>query len=215
MISRIRVALIILIIIAAMVTVFEATRPYRPDNTVDEYVDSVLVRGVYAEPDPEEESESAPVYFELPEGTTDLGELMLVSEERIEYSNGDITLIIPSLEIDHLVQSGTSQAELKLGPGLFAASSMPGESGGNVSIAGHRSRNMFYYLDRLGADDRIQLTYKSKTYTYVFHDSKIVLPTDWSVIDDQGYDCCTLITCTPIGIANRRLVVSFILESVD
>jgi len=73
---------------------------------------------------------------------------------------------------------------------------------------------MFYYLDRIGAGDRIYVFYDSKIYTYVFHDRDEVLPTDWSVISEQGYDCVTLITCTPIRVADKRMVVRFILESV-
>jgi LPXTG-site transpeptidase (sortase) family protein len=48
----------------------------------------------------------------------------------------------------------------------------------------------------------------------VFSDRKDVVPTDWSVITNQGFACCTLITCTPVRIANMRMVVRFELESI-
>lgn len=210
MIRRLRIILIVLIVIAALALVFEATRPYRPDNPLDSYIDNLIGRDT----DDFEDDYYKPVYIELPVGA-ELDGLIQITEDRKSYVSDDMTLIIPSLELNRTVQAGTTQKQLKLGPGLFEASGMPHETGANVSIAGHRSMNMFYHLDKLGSGDRIQLVYKSYIFDYVFYDSKVVLPTDWSVINEQGFDCCTLITCTPIGEANKRLVVRFKLESAE
>jgi len=209
MIRRVRVVLIVLIIIMAGAVIFEMTRPYRVDNPIDDFVDEMIGRETIAETVEEE----FPVYIVVP-SESDSGGLLPVSEERQGYIADEMILVIPSLGLRQTVQPGTSQAALKKGPGLFESSGMPGESGANVSIAGHRTRDTFYYLDRLGKDDRIQLIYNSYIYTYVYYDRSVVLPTEWNIISKQGFDACTLITCTPIGVADRRMVVRFIFESV-
>jgi len=212
-VRRARRILLVLIIIVAVAVIFELTRPYRPGNPVDNFVDGMIGR----RPLEDEIAEESPIYIEIPDidaPGADFDGLELVSDERLGYGDGVMTLVIPALGFDGPVYAGTSRAALKKGPGLFEASGMPGQPGANVSIAGHRTRNAFYYLDRLRKEDRVYLIYDSSIYTYVFYDRRVVFPTEWSVISKQGFDACTLITCTPIGVANKRMVVRFILESV-
>ena len=209
MIRRIRVILIILCILAAAAMVFEITRPYRPDNFIDDFVDDVIGRiPEYTE----EDDDPSPVYFELP-ADADLSGYVVITEERMNYVHDGMTLMIPALNLNTPVRASTSQWNLSLGPGLFSTSGMPGQPLANVSIAGHRTRNAFYFLDRIGTGDHLQIMYDEFIYTYVFHDRDVVLPSDWSVIAEQGFDCVTLVTCTPIGIADMRMVVRFALES--
>jgi len=210
MIRRLRMILLALIIISTIAVIFEFTRPYRPDNPIDGYIDELVGRQPVEE---ENAYEEFPIYIELP-SDADLEGLIPVSEGRLGYDEGEMTLVIPSLDFRQTVLTGTSQAALKKGPGLFESSGMPGQPGANVSIAGHRNRETFYFLDRLGKDDRLQIIYESFIYTYVYYDRSVVLPTEWEVLSEQGFDACTLITCTPIGVADKRLVVRFILESV-
>jgi LPXTG-site transpeptidase (sortase) family protein len=99
--------------------------------------------------------------------------------------------------------------------GLFEYSNMPGEGDRNVSIAGHRSRGVFCDLDKPGEGDRAHLVYGANIYTYVFLDRNVVPPTDWSVITNQGFSCCTLVTCTPIRVADKRMIVRFELEKIE
>ena len=216
MIRRIRIVLIILIALAALVLVFEITRPYRPDNIIDSFVDDII--GRIPEYD-EDEEDASPVYFELPAGTDFdgqyIGEYIVITEERRDYEHDGMILVIPSLGLRLPVRAGTSQWNLSRGPGLFESSGMPGQPEANVSIAGHRTRNQFYYLDRMNSGDRLQIIHDSQVYTYVFYDRDVVLPSDWSVIAEQGFDCVTLVTCTPIGVANMRMVVRFELESTE
>ena len=207
-VKKVRAVLMILIAVAAAAVVFEATRPYRAGNLLYDFVDGLVGRDIAVN------DEEMPVYIELPEGA-ELDGLFVITLGRQNYKDGDMTLIIPSLDFSEPVSAGTSQGDLKGRPGIFEASGMPGEVGANVSIAGHRSHGMFYYLNRLGVDDRIQIVYNSFVYTYVFYEQAVVLPSDWSVISGQGFDCCTLITCTPIVEADKRLVVRFVLEDVS
>jgi len=211
MIRRIRILLFVLISIVAIALIFEVTRPYRPDNPIDSFVDGVIGRRVGSAGLADD---GHPEYIILP-ADSELEGFLPVSDGRQGYQDDEMTLVIPILDKRLPVKAGTLYSQLSEGPGLFESSGMPGEPDANVSIAGHRTRDAFYYLDRLGIGSRIELIYNSSVFTYVFYDSNIVLPSEWSVIADQGFECCTLITCTPIGVANRRLVVRFVLESVS
>ena len=239
MIRRIRGFLYVLSALAVIVVIFEVTRPYRADNILDSHVDEIIGRDDYYDDDA---LEAHPVYFVFPaddapdgfappsgadsaepaeradpdvQAGADTGRLILVTKDRSDYRHNEMILIIPSLEFWEPVRSGTSQANLSVGPGLFEASGMPGQADANVSIAAHRTRAMFLNLDRLGEGDIIILEYGSNAYTYVFYDREVVLPSDWSVISGQGFDVCTLVTCTPVGRGDRRLVVRFRLEGVE
>lgn len=209
MIRILRKVVLVLIIIALLALAFELTRPYRPDNPLDDFVDEIVGRFEY-----DDESEEEPlVYIEMP-SDADVEGMMQISEERLEYADGDMILIVPSLDLNLSVQAGTSKAALKKGPGMFESSGLPDQPGANVSIAGHRNRATFYYLDRIKKNDRIHLIYNSFDYTYIYNDRSVVLPSDWTILSQQGFDACTLVTCTPIGVADRRMVVRFKLESV-
>lgn len=210
--ARFRPLLALLIVFTVAVLLFEITRPYRPDNILDAFIDNLLGRDFFeSELDTPETADIT--YVEMP-ADADLSGLLYITGEREDYKDGSMTLVIPKLKLEMKVSNGTSKSDLNRGPSLFEYSNMPGEGDRNVSIAGHRSRKFFYDLDKIGEGNRIYIRYGGKRYTYVFSDRKDVVPTDWSVITNQGFACCTLITCTPVRIANMRMVVRFELESI-
>lgn len=145
-----------------------------------------------------------------------------ISSKRKNYQNGQLTLIIPSINLDEKVQDGTSQTSLALGPGLYEYAQLPNEKFSNVSIAAHRnkSRNgiikewFFYYIDQLQEGNHFYLIYENKIYQYIYTRTSIVTPDDWSPIYSQGFNCITLTSCEPIGIASHRIVVQGKLEKV-
>ncbi|MFV0401809.1 MAG: sortase [Oscillospiraceae bacterium] len=139
-------------------------------------------------------------------------------EEREAYVSGEMTLEIPRLELSlpvysdpdlSVVDDGVSQDTLGKGVGLFVQAQLPGPENRNVSIAGHRDVGgmEFYYLDRLGAGDKIYLIYQGKRYVYEYQETKIVTPDDWSLVAVQDFSCVTLQTCDPIGVASHRMFV--------
>lgn len=88
------------------------------------------------------------------------------------------------------------------------------ETGGNMVIAGHRfqylppNTSTFYNLDKLERNDKVLVYWKSKDYLYEIIDKFEVLPTRIEVKDDDpDHKILTLYTCTPLGSAERRLVV--------
>jgi LPXTG-site transpeptidase (sortase) family protein len=211
--ARLRPILATLIALTVVVLLFEVTRPYRPDNFIDAFIDWLIGRDfVESELDTVETADIT--YVEMP-ADADLDGLLYITGERADYADGAMRLIFPKLNLDAAVSDGTSRADLNRGPSLFEYSNMPGEGDRNVSIAGHRSRKWFYDLDKPGEGDRLYLEYGGNRYTYVYLDRKVIEPTDWSVIMNQGFSCCTLITCTPVKVANMRMVVRFTLESVE
>jgi len=210
---RFHVILIALMSVFALAIVFELTRPYRPDNPIDAQIDRMVGGRELITIDAEPAEEEFQVYLELPAGS-DISGMLQVSSNRQAYGDGEMILIIPAIDFHDSVNSGTTRSALRDRPGLFESSGLPGEPGANVSIAGHRTRDAFYFLDRISDGDQLYLIYGTEIFTYVYYDSSVIYPNEWDVITDQGFDVCTLITCTPIGRANRRLVVRFILESV-
>jgi LPXTG-site transpeptidase (sortase) family protein len=204
--------LALLIALTVAVLLFEATRPYRPDNFIDAFIDRLIGRD-FSESELDTVETADITYVEMP-ANIDLSGLLYITGERKDYIDGSMTLVVPRLRLEMRVSNGTSKSDLNRGPSLFEYSNMPGEGDRNVSIAGHRSRKFFYDLDKIGEGDRVYIRYGGQRYTYVFLDRKDIEPTDWSVITNQGFACCTLITCTPVRIANMRMVVRFELESI-
>ena len=47
----------------------------------------------------------------------------------------------------------------------------------------------------------------NQTITYKVDATDVVLPEDAALTIDRGLDCCTLVTCTPIGANTHRLLV--------
>lgn len=139
-----------------------------------------------------------------------------ITDTRKSYASASMRLIIPKLGVDVPVLDGTDADTLLRGVGLYDYAQLPGEGGANVSIAGHRNGlrggkitdNMpFYYINTLTEGDYLYLTHEGTVYQYLWECTQVIEPDDWSPIFNQGYGCVTLTTCTPIGVADHRLVV--------
>lgn len=115
---------------------------------------------------------------------------------------------IPKIGLDQVVVEGTSTADLRLGPGHYSGTPLPGEAG-NVAIAGHRTtyQHPFYNLNLLVPGDDIRITTLQGTFTYQVQRSVVVSPSDTAVADPTPTPTLTLTTCTPVYSASHRLVV--------
>jgi sortase A len=86
--------------------------------------------------------------------------------------------------------------------------------GSNTVISGHRYKYLppnnltFYLLDKLAAGDIINVVWKNKEYDYRVRESKIVPPTQISILDPTEEPILTLFTCDPIFSEKNRLVVT-------
>lgn len=137
----------------------------------------------------------------------------------------DPRLIIPKINVDITVHYNTkpdydSQMEaMRTGVAYFGvpgASSKPGQKG-NTPIAGHSSNDftdtgsakfIFSRLDQLTKGDTFYLNYQGIRYTYSVTKILIVQPNDTDKLNlGTAKAYATLITCTPLGTAEKRLLV--------
>lgn len=115
---------------------------------------------------------------------------------------------IPAIHVDQFVVEGTSDGDLRRGPGHYIGSPMPGNPG-NAAIAGHRTTYgaPFSRLDDLKPGDTIVTTSAAGEFLYVVSGKQTVLPSQTNVVNDFGDNRLTLTTCTPKFSATHRLVV--------
>ena len=131
-------------------------------------------------------------------------------------------VIIPKINVNAPIQFPVTlneadiQTSLRDGVAHYAGTAMPGQNG-NIVIFGHSSNDwwqpgnykfVFALLDRVAVGDTIQVNYNSKKYVYSVVSTKVVVPTDFSVVQPTTEPTLTLITCTPPGTSWKRLVVS-------
>lgn len=138
----------------------------------------------------------------------------------------DPRIIIPKINVDVPVaydistDYDTQMAAMAKGLAHFpipGADSHPGEVG-NTVLAGHSSNDLFdtgqykfifAQLDKLTIGDSIYANYKGIRYTYVVTGTKVVAPTDVSaLVYPTTKPILTLLTCTPLGTALNRLLVT-------
>lgn len=117
-------------------------------------------------------------------------------------------IVIPKIGVNKAIVEGTSTADLRMGPGHYQDTPLPGQPG-NAAVAGHRTTYgaPFYRLNELGSGDQIVVTTPQGSFRYVVNRSFEVDPSDVSVIDPTNTSQLTLTTCTPRFSAARRLVV--------
>jgi sortase A len=121
---------------------------------------------------------------------------------------------IPAIGASFVVVKGTGTPELENGPGIYPETNFPGVPG-TTAIAGHRTTYLapFRHIDKLHRGERIVLEMPYARFTYTVLGSRVVLPTDVSVLDPAGYSRLILSACTPLFSASHRLIVSARLTS--
>jgi sortase A len=136
----------------------------------------------------------------------------------------DPKIIIPKINVDiptvydeESINEAAVQRALEDGILHYPTTPEPGQVGNSVFF-GHSSNNIlnrgkykfaFVLLNRLEPGDTFMLEKDGTRYVYRVYDTKIVPPTDLSVLDpDPGRESiATLITCDPPGTSINRLAV--------
>lgn len=123
---------------------------------------------------------------------------------------------IHMLDQTYNVVQGTDTRSLEEGPGHYPSTAFPG-MGETVAIAGHRTTYLapFRFLNQLTRGDRIVVTMPYGRFTYVVQFQRVVVPTDWAITDNHGYDRLVLSACNPLYSASQRIVVFARLGSVQ
>lgn len=134
-----------------------------------------------------------------------------------------VQLQIPSINVKAPVvydeksyQDEAVRVALRRGVVHYGNTAMPGQAG-NIVVLGHSSgvawapgdyKFIFTLLDKLKPGDTILIDYKGTRYVFKVSDSKVVPPTDLSVLKQTSKPQLTLITCTPVGTSKNRLIVT-------
>lgn len=107
----------------------------------------------------------------------------------------------------------TTNAEvLSIAVGHMEGSSLPiGGANTHCVLSAHRglpSAKLFTNLDKLEPGDTFTITVLNRLLTYEVSKIQIVEPDQTeSLLIEDGWDMCTLVTCTPYGINTHRLLV--------
>jgi sortase A len=121
--------------------------------------------------------------------------------------------LIGRIEIDRLgvsvvVVEGAEMSMLRRAAGHIAGTALPGQIG-NIGIAAHRD-TFFRPLRNILRGDVITLTTLRGRYHYRVLSTKVVNPDDVAVLDSDGNEILTLVTCYPfyfVGAAPNRFIV--------
>jgi len=135
--------------------------------------------------------------------------LTAVSASVTPNTNGLIGRIeIPRLGLSTMVMEGTAEATLRRAVGHIAGTGLPGHRG-NTGIAGHRD-TFFLPLRNIRREDAITVTTLRGQYRYRVVSMKVVNPENVGVLDSDGGEILTLVTCYPfyfVGSAQERFIV--------
>jgi LPXTG-site transpeptidase (sortase) family protein len=113
---------------------------------------------------------------------------------------------VPAVGYQAVVRQGVGLNVLDRGPGHYPSTPWPGQPG-NVGVAGH---NTFWLsFSHLKPGDRVEIQTQHGLYVYEITGSKVVSPTDRTVLAATDDDRLTLTTCYPLwagAFATERLV---------
>lgn len=143
-----------------------------------------------------------------PEGDARYWGTLAVTDEALMGS-----LSIPKINVRLPVYHGMSEKVLQSGVGHLEGSSLPvGGPSTHCVLTGHTglpSARLLTDLSRLEVGDTFQLTVLGQTLAYEVCEVQVVLPTQVSALRlEEGEDLCTLVTCTPYGVNDHRLLVT-------
>lgn len=119
---------------------------------------------------------------------------------------------IPSIDVSMPIYHGTSEEVLMAGVGHLEGTSLPvGGTSTHCVLTAHsgmRNLSMFDGIRSLEPGDLVLLHTMNKTLAYKMVDSEVVLPEEMeSLTIEAGADKVTLVTCTPYGVNDHRLLV--------
>jgi sortase A len=122
-------------------------------------------------------------------------------------------ILIPRIHLRMIVVEGTSESDLRRGPGHYNARSgantgLPG-MGETIAVAGHRTTYLhpFRHIDDLDPGDNIYLQMPYGTFRYRVYFHKVVASNDWSILRRRPYEKLVLSACHPLYSASHRWVV--------
>ena len=133
-----------------------------------------------------------------------------LSEDGHDTAIGSI--VVPALSLTVSIYRGTSDAALSAGAGHLESSSLPvGGESTHAVICGHSGASglrLFDDLDQLEPGDVFALVVLGEVLAYRVTSVEVVLPDEVdSLAIVEEADLVTLVTCTPYGVNDHRLLV--------
>jgi sortase A len=137
-------------------------------------------------------------------------------QRRLDDGDAMGRIVMPTIGVSDVFVEGTGAGDLRKGPGHYPETPLPGEHG-TVAIAGHRTTYgaPFRNVDDLERGDRIELRMPYGRFTYRVERTRIVPPTETSVIDRVDHDQLVLSACHPLYSAAKRIIVFARLETAE
>jgi sortase A len=146
---------------------------------------------------------------EIPEHLRPLVQSMPVSSIPTPGPAQARSIYIPTLWNDAApIVQGDGWEQLKKGVGQFVGSANPGERG-NLVLSAHNDifGELFRDLDQLKPGDEILIRTATQDFTYRVTGTRIVEPTEVSVLEPTAKPTITLISCYPYLVDDQRIVV--------
>jgi len=115
---------------------------------------------------------------------------------------------IGRIKASFVLVNGTDATALRKGPGIYDDVPFPGAPG-TTAIAGHRTTYLapFREIDELERGDEVVVEMPYGRFSYEVEKTRIVAPTEVSVIHRVRYDRLVLSACHPLYSAAQRIVV--------
>ena len=149
---------------------------------------------------------------ELAGKPTDEDVLPYDQQLNLDSSGVMCTISIPKINVNLPVYHGTGDSALASGVGHIQGTSLPvGGDSTHAVLSGHsgmQTSRMFDDIRELQNGDTFTILVFNRKLVYEVYDIEVVLPDETSSFATQpGEDLCTLVTCTPYGVNDHRLLV--------
>ena len=117
-------------------------------------------------------------------------------------------IVIAAIDVDAKIVQGDGEEQLKQGVAQHLGTSDPGLAG-NMVLSAHDDiyGEIFRRLDELSPGDEVHIYTASQFYTYIITHTRIVEPTEVSVMAPTPHPSLTLVSCYPYMVDNKRIVV--------
>ena len=134
--------------------------------------------------------------------------------QQLTYENDPMMswIEIPSIDVSMPIYHGTSDAALMAGVGHLEGTSLPvGGTSTHCVLTAHsgmKNLSMFDDIRDLVPGDIVLLHTMGEVLAYRVDSSEVVWPDEMDSLSiQQGQDLLTLVTCTPYGVNDHRLLV--------
>ena len=137
---------------------------------------------------------------------------MSMYNSTLNFSPVMATIEIPKIKVDLPIYHGTDEETLAKGVGHLQGSSLPiGGAGTHSILTGHSGlpgKTLFTDLTKLKPGDVFFINIMNRRLVYQVDRTQVIVPTDLSSLGiEPDKDYATLITCTPYGVNDHRLLV--------